>query len=65
MIDSQFNPSAIKKQKLLYEYLLRNSNTTPEIGMINISSVIKRIFAGICFSPEMFPDEIFINTVNT
>ena len=59
MIDSQFNPSAIKKQKLLYEYLLRNSNTTPEIGMINISSVIKGFSLEYVFSPEMFPDEIF------
>ncbi|NLU39727.1 MAG: TetR/AcrR family transcriptional regulator [Bacteroidales bacterium] len=59
MIDSQFNPSAIKKQKLLYEYLLRNSNAAPEIGMINISSVIKGFSLEYVFSPEMFPDEIF------
>ncbi|HNW50222.1 MAG TPA: TetR/AcrR family transcriptional regulator [Prolixibacteraceae bacterium] len=59
MINSQFNPSAIKKQKLLYEYLLRHSNVAPEIGMINISSVIKGFSMEYVFSPEMFPDEIF------
>jgi AcrR family transcriptional regulator len=59
MINSQFNPSSIKKQKLLYEYLLRNSNAAPEIGMINISSVIKGFSLEYVFAPEMFPDEVF------
>jgi len=47
------------RQKLLYEYFLKNSSVDPEIGLINFSSIIKGFSLEYVFTPEMYPDEVF------
>jgi AcrR family transcriptional regulator len=59
MLNSQFNPKDLIRQKLLYEYFLKNSSVDPEIGLINFTSIIKGFSLEYVFAPEMFPDEIF------
>jgi AcrR family transcriptional regulator len=59
MLNSQFNPKDLIRQKLLYEYFLKNSSEDPEIGLINFSSVIKGFSMEYVFAPELFPDEVF------
>jgi AcrR family transcriptional regulator len=59
MVDSHFNPMVLERQKLLYEYFLKKSKIDPEIGLINISSIIKGFSIDYVIAPEMYPDEIF------
>jgi AcrR family transcriptional regulator len=59
MIDSHFNPMVLERQKLLYKYFLKKSDIDPEIGLINISSIIKGFSIDYVIAPEMYPDEIF------
>lgn len=59
MIDSQIDFSTIGKQKLIYDFFLKNCKTNPEIGLISLSSILKGFTLQYVISPEKYPDDIF------